>query len=56
VRGRTGTQLGDPQLQIPAVVVSVRGREPLRWAVRLSVRSCGPAPITAVSSASRNAW
>jgi hypothetical protein len=39
----------------PAVVVSVRGREPLRWAVRASVRSCGAAPILAVSSASISA-
>lgn len=40
----------------PAVVVSVRGRDPLRCAVRWSLRSQGPAPITAVSSASINAW
>jgi hypothetical protein len=39
----------------PAVVVSVRGREPLRWAVRAVVRSCGAAPIAAVSSASVSA-
>jgi hypothetical protein len=39
----------------PAVVVSVRGREPLRWAVRLSLRSWAPAPIVAVSSASISA-
>jgi hypothetical protein len=36
-------------------VVRVRGREPLRWAVRVSVHSCGPAPITAVSFASISA-
>ena len=40
----------------PAVVVSVRGREPLRWVVRLSVRSCGCAPIAAVASASISSW
>jgi hypothetical protein len=34
----------------------MRGREPLRWAVRVWVRSCGAAPITAVNSASINAW
>ena len=39
-------------LSSPAVVEIVRGRDPLRWLIRVSVRSCGPAPITAVSSAS----
>ena len=29
----------------PALVVNNFGRVPLRWFVRLSVRSCGPAPI-----------
>jgi hypothetical protein len=36
-------------------VVSTRGRDPFRWAVRDSLRSHGPAPITAVASASINA-
>ena len=40
----------------PAVVDNARGRCPLRCAVRASVRSCGSAPITEVSSASINAW
>ena len=31
---RPGPQLRDPQLQIPAVVVKVRGRDPLRCVVR----------------------
>ena len=48
--------LGIRSSRSPAVVVSVRGRLPLRWAVRSAVRSHGPAPITAVSSASINAW
>ena len=39
-------------LSSPAVVEIVRGRDPLRGLIRVSVRSCGPAPITAVSSAS----
>lgn len=43
-------------LQPPAGVVRVRGREPLRSPVRSGVRSWGAAPITAVSSASINAW
>ena len=48
--------LGIRSSRSPAVVVSVRGRVPLRCAVRCSVRSQGPAPITLVSSASINAW
>jgi hypothetical protein len=40
----------------PAVVVSIRYRWPLRWATRTSLRWKGAAPITAVSSASINAW
>ena len=36
------------------MVDNVRGRYPLRCAVRVSVRSCGSAPITAVNSASIN--
>ncbi len=34
----------------------VRVRRPAGWAVRAPLRSCGPAPITAVNSASINAW
>ena len=41
---------------IPAVVETVLSRVPLRWVVRVSVRSCGAAPITAVASASTKAW
>jgi hypothetical protein len=48
--------LGIRSSRSPAVVLSTRGREPLRWEVRASVRWCGPAPITAVSSASIRAW
>jgi hypothetical protein len=33
--------LGIRSSRSPAVVVRVRGREPLRWAVRASMRSCG---------------
>jgi hypothetical protein len=40
----------------PAVVVSSLSRWPLRWPVRLEVRSFGAAPITEVNSASINAW
>jgi hypothetical protein len=36
----------------PAVGVSVRSRDPLRWLVRLSVRWCGAALVPAVSPAS----
>ena len=36
----------------PAGVDSSRDRAPLRWFDRVSVRSCGSAPIAAVSSAS----
>ena len=39
----------------PAVVDNIRSRCPLRCPVRASVRSCGSAPITEVSSASINA-
>ena len=39
-----------------AVVVNVRARVPLRWAVRPSARCHGPAPITEVASASINSW
>jgi hypothetical protein len=34
----------------PAGVDTSRSREPLRWAVRVSVRSCFAAPISEVSS------
>ncbi len=47
--------LGMRSSRSPAVVVSTRGREPLRWAVRDLVRSCGAAPIVAVNSASISA-
>lgn len=40
----------------PAGVVNVRGREPLRWVTRPAARSHGPAPITAMPSASIKAW
>ena len=46
---RPDAQLRDPQLQIPGRGRIVADREPLRWVVRWSVRSYGPAPITAVS-------
>ena len=36
----------------PAGVDSNRDRDPLRWFERVSIRSCGSAPIAAVSSAS----
>ena len=36
----------------PTPVVTVLSRVPLRCVVRVSVRSCGPAPINAVASAS----
>ena len=36
----------------PAGVDSSRDRDPLRWFERVSIRSCGAAPIAAVSSAS----
>jgi len=39
----------------PATVLTVLGRCPLRCAKRVSVRSCGPAPITELNSASINA-
>jgi len=47
--------LGIRSSRSPAVVVNVRDREPFRCAVRASLRSQGPAPITLVSSASINA-
>jgi hypothetical protein len=52
----TTANLGIRSSRSPAVVVRVHGRDPLRWAERASDRSKGPAPITAVSSASINAW
>ena len=48
--------LGIRSSRSPAVVVKVRGRLPLRSAVRSADRSHGPAPTTEVSSASINAW
>ena len=50
-----------PQLRIssstsPAGVDNSRARCPLRWVVRVSVRSCGPAPMIAVASASISCW
>jgi hypothetical protein len=44
------------RLKSPAVVDRVRGLVPLRWAVRSSVRSNGPAPMNAVASASISSW
>ena len=38
------------------MVETVLARVPLRWVVRAAVRSCGPAPITEVASASISAW
>jgi hypothetical protein len=43
-----------PTVTSPAAVVSDLGREPLRWVVRVAVRWCGAAPITAVASHSVN--
>ena len=40
----------------PALVLSSRVREPLRWVVRSSVRSYRPAPIAWVASASMSSW
>jgi hypothetical protein len=34
------------------VVATTFSRVPLRWVVRVAVRSCGPAPMCAVASAS----
>src|SRR5512135_3744267 len=48
--------LGIVTVTSPAAVVSVFGRDPLRWVVRVGVRSCGPAPIAAVASSSMSAW
>ncbi len=48
--------LGIRSSRSPTWLINVRGREPLRCAVRVSVRSCGAAPITAVSSASISSW
>ena len=38
------------------LVASSRGRCPMRHAVRVSVRSCGPVPMRSVASASMRAW
>jgi len=48
--------LGIRSSKSPAEVVSSRERWPLRWPTRPSVRWCGAAPITLVSSASIKAW
>jgi hypothetical protein len=53
---RSGTQLGDTQLQTPASAVCVRGRYPSRCAILVSLRSCAATSITAVNSTSINAW
>ena len=47
--------LGIRSSRSPAVVVIVRGRCPFLCAVRASVRWCGYAPITELSSASISA-
>ena len=52
---RPGPQLRDPQLQIPGRRRQRPGPVPVALRGPGSVRSCGPAPITAVSSASINA-
>ena len=49
-------QLRDPQIQRPAVVVSLRGRVPLRCVTGSSERSNGAAPMNAVASASISSW
>src|SRR5512135_3745160 len=48
--------LGIATVTSPAAVVRVFGRDPLRWVVRVGVRSCGPAPIAAVASSAMSAW
>ena len=48
--------LGIFTVRSPAVVETILSRVPLRWVVRAAVRSCGPAPISAVASASTSAW
>jgi hypothetical protein len=64
IRRRRSSKLGknDPvrnfgilNSRSPAVVDKVLGRDPLRTAVRPSVRSQNPAPITPSASASINA-
>jgi hypothetical protein len=51
--GRTRPpELGDAQLHITGLVDNNRDRDPLRWAVRVSVRSYRPAPMCRVASAS----
>jgi hypothetical protein len=52
---RSLPQLGDPQLDITGLVDSSRLRVPLRWVVRVSVRSYRLAPICWAASASINA-
>ena len=48
-------QLGDPQLESPALVESSRSRAPLRWVVRSALRSYGSAPIAWAASSSISA-
>src|SRR5512135_769743 len=48
--------LGIVTVTSPAAVVRVFGPDPLRWVVRVGVRSCGPAPIAAVASSAMSAW
>jgi hypothetical protein len=61
-RGASSDGKNDPErtfgiftVRSPAVVATSLSRVPLRWVVRLSVRSCGPAPMCAVASASTSA-
>ena len=52
---RSERTFGILTVRSPAVVVTSLSRVPLRWVVRVAVRSSGPAPTCAVASASINA-
>ena len=49
-------ELGDLQVDVPGLGREQPVRVPLRWVVRVSVRSKRSAPIWAVASASMRAW